>query len=43
MCYTQIGGSEMRSLGFGTPSPRFKLILARPAELSVTTACREYE
>jgi hypothetical protein len=27
----------MRSLGFGTPSPCFKLIRAHPAELSVTT------
>src|SRR3989440_3304988 len=27
----------MRSSGFGTPSPCFKLIRARPAELSVTT------
>src|SRR5438067_6009794 len=34
----------MRSLGFGTPSPCFKLIQARPAELSVTTGLtREYE
>ena len=36
--YTRRGGSETRSSGFGAPSPCFKLILARPVELSVTTA-----
>ncbi len=37
MCNTGPGHREMRSMGFGTSSPRFKLIRVPPAELSVTT------
>ncbi len=41
--YTRSGGNETRSLGFGAPSPCFKLIRARPGELHVTTVRgREY-
>ncbi len=37
MDYNTRDGSETRSSGFGASSPCFKLILARPAVLSVTT------